>query len=266
MKFHPILFSTEMVKAKQAGRKSQTRRVIKPQPSESWMKNVFMLCPTGNMFRSNGEQMFWLSDDSAPIDKDSEINCPYGKPDDVLWTRESFMLRNGSVGFSKYAYKADFKHAIIMGLPKYKPSIHMPKAAARLFDKILKIRVERIADITEEDAIAEGIEPVENYNSGEGKYPGQFYKNYLPHGYMEVTARDSFISLWQSINGIPSAIQKKINGKLKTVGYTVYPFDDEAAKEFAGKDTWKGKPLTVITNPWVWVIEFEQISKPKNFN
>ncbi len=189
-----------MVQAIIQDRKTQTRRVIKPQPSDNWMQNVFSLCPTGNMYRRNGEQMFWLSDG-----KEGEIKCPYGKVGDLLWVRETFIdaedypchpFHDEESGvLSQYDYKADCPVDEIKNII-WKPSIFMPKAAARIWLEITNIKVERLQDISEEDAKAEGISRIYNTTS-------LVYKNYL-HSDDACNAYKSFQTLWQSINGSES--------------------------------------------------------------
>lgn len=186
------------------------------------------------------------------------ITCPYGEVGSILWGRETSVYRHKH---DKYYYKADHIDSEPYAHNGWKPSIHMPKAAARIWDEITGIRVERVADISEEDCIAEGIEPVgEKLEFGGTQYSGKWYKNYLPGGYTFLRPYDSYRSLWQLINGKPKAIQERQNGKLVTIGYEVYPFDEQAAAPFKYLTSWRGKPLTVIANPWVWVIESKQLS------
>jgi len=227
----PILYSTFMAQAKLAGRKTQTRRIVKGTALE-WLQPGmfnpgFVGSPENNL-------------------------CPYGQPGDLLWGRECWAptvnLEN------KYWHKASADE-MAGKMITWKPSIHMPKSAARIWDEVTGIRVERVADISEKDCIAEGIECANHSRSG-----GNIYKNYDGKSSYEYHPRDSFRSLWQLINGKPKPIQSKQGGKLITTGYEVYPFDEQAAAEFKGLTTWKGKPLTVITNPWVWVIESKQLS------
>ena len=128
----------------------------------------------------------------------------------------------------------------------------MPKEAARLWLENVDVTLERVADISEEDAIEEGV-----------KYDGIGHEwiCYDNTTCCFETAKDSFRSLWQRINGKPKPIQRKINGKLTTTGYIVYPFDNEAAKTFYDRTGWNFKPLKVIMNPWVWVIKYKELSQ-----
>jgi hypothetical protein len=193
MKQTPILFSTEMVQAILEGRKTQTRRVVK----------------------------------KITLDKSMDLilkQCPYGQPGDILWVRETF----GSGVSGKVYYKAD-KGLVDQLVIHWKPSIHMPYEACRLFLRIKSVRMERLHDISYDDAIAEGIEVLTCPNADAGDY------NCYPRNYMTDNAKSdgwpyfkdeeytkSFASLWQSINGTES---------------------------------WDA-------NPWVWVVEFERIEKP----
>jgi len=259
MKESPILFSTPMVQALQANRKTQTRRVIKQQPK--W------IYPGNNQRRATVHQgvsgFIATAGFGAACEQWKFGKCRYGSVGDKLWVRENWAFT--AVQDERepgYAYMADFADVPeAMKQTPWKPSIHMPRAASRFTYTVKNIRVQRIADITEADCVAEGIEPVESFDSGEGVYPGQKYKNYGPSGYTELNAKDSFRSLWQSINGKPKPIQEKVNGKLTTTGFIVYPFDETAAKEFEGRTAWGHRPLTVITNPWVWVVDFEESNK-----
>jgi hypothetical protein len=199
MKEHPILFSTEMVQAILAGRKTMTRRIIKwPSVPDGhdydYEPNIVVKPKDGNWwphFRHMG-----------PNDIEGPVKCPYGQPGDILWVRETFMpLTQG------YGYKAD--DMIRTGknpktgeyyVPRlrWKPTIHMPKLAARIWLEVTDIRVERLQDITEQDAIAEGIERVGDQVKGGFKD----YMSFGPSPWMHAT--NSYFSLWQSINGIES--------------------------------------------------------------
>lgn len=179
MKFHPILFSTEMVKAILEGRKTQTRRVIKSKSLLACLNN-----PAEKGFDG------------------IESLCTYGKVGDVLWLRESFRYdviqdRNG-VFNDVYCYKTDFpdEHPKILS---WKPSIHMPKTACRIFLQIKSIRVERLQDISEKDAIAEGVQFRKVIDQGLG------YKVYgVTFDQQTSSPAFSFQTLWKYINGFDS--------------------------------------------------------------
>lgn len=172
MKEVPILFSTEMVKAILDGRKTQTRRIMKPQLSDSWMENTKQFSPNGSMFDRHGDSLFWLSDGTVH----GEIK-PKCKPGDLLWVRETWRKYynnvDGYIDFSKeiidfaadnpepiYELDGDGFHVFNKdGSEKmipWKPSIHMPKAAARIWLRVTDVRVERLNEISENDANAEG--------------------------------------------------------------------------------------------------------------
>lgn len=151
MKERPIIFSAPMVRALLDGRKTQTRRIIKPQPEVDEHGN---LC---------GE---WLS---KPLDglllpklQDIVIHCPLGEIGDRLWVRETFVRIDDESGYgSGYTdYKASHDHPWQM---IWKSPIFMPRWASRITLEITNIRVERLNDISEEDAIAEGVSSIEEY-------------------------------------------------------------------------------------------------------
>lgn len=193
-KFIPILFSTPMVQAILEDRKTGTRRVVKPQPPEEDKLDVGEFNPS--LTNKDGDEYPGPDTFGAISDGEFCIKCPYGKPGDVLWVRESFAYVLLGV---KYKSDGDWtreEKEFGMTLP-WKPSTHMPKTACRIFLEVLSIKVERLQDISEEDAIAEGIEPLKIYS-----FP--IYRNYTPEsgckdGYQ--TPRFSFQSLWRSING-----------------------------------------------------------------
>lgn len=152
-KLKPILFSTEMVQAILEGRKTMTRRTKGLEEisllateivrSDQWKKQGDWVA----RFKYKGKERYEIT---------NIIKYPYGKVGDIFWVRETYSpghIENGSN--TGWQYKADNKLQNI----KWKPSIFMPKEAARIFLKVTNIRVERLHDITEEDAIAEGIIP-----------------------------------------------------------------------------------------------------------
>ncbi|HIW82692.1 MAG TPA: hypothetical protein H9742_14420 [Candidatus Acetatifactor stercoripullorum] len=165
MAIKPILFNTEMVRAILDGRKMVTRRV----------------CKDGNDF-TVPDMSFYDADRRTYAvhnyaDKEhrvqlstAERSCPIC-PGDMLYVRETYCpnyfdghiagYRSGdNMRGNRNAYKADYHKEIVGDVvpePKWRPSIHMPKEAARIWLKVTAIRVERLQDITEEQANAEGI-------------------------------------------------------------------------------------------------------------
>lgn len=197
-KVRPIIFSGPMVRAILEGRKTQTRRIMKKQP---------VIDP------QTGDWLYIGSDGSHevhPIEKwieiQKKIHCPYGRHGDRLYVRETWaFIDNSEYGESDYyQYKADSGAKYPGGWPGYftrdevpegvcwRPSIHMPRAASRILLEITDIRVERACDISEADAIAEGVK--------EGCFTGH-YVDYADQDYQFDNAKDSFRSLWESING-----------------------------------------------------------------
>lgn len=187
----PILFSTEMVKAILQGRKTQTRRVVKPQPSDkiNWDSfGISALTPKGHI---EGRAQFEDGYGSK------FFKCPY-KPGDILWVRETWAT-SGFYPITEFKvwYAADVcskKYDKPDG--GWNPSIHMPFIAARIFLRIKSVIVQRLKDIPPMDAGAEGIEIV----STEG-ITGMYWRNYLSKDLRCMTATESFNTLWKSING-----------------------------------------------------------------
>ena len=184
MKEKPILFSTPMVQAILDGRKTQTRRIIKPQPES--VDHV-----SHKTIPYNGSPEFLLSN----------LKCPYGQIGDMLWVRETWWHNRETWGDSEvFLYRADFP---IDGYDhvdayKWKPSIFMPKDVCRIKLRITDIRVERLQDISEEGAIAEGVGSGFQMNAG---YPDY---EHIVNGVCTITqdtAKMSYWSLWDSING-----------------------------------------------------------------
>jgi hypothetical protein len=136
----PILFSGTMVRAILDGRKTQTRRVI---------TRVVWANPTYDA------QTFM---DINPVHRANPSGlCPYGDPGDTLWVRETFAKRYADAQRDPadgIIYRADGGLAVE---PRWTPAIHMPRWASRLTLRITAVRVQRVQDITAEDAHAEGI-------------------------------------------------------------------------------------------------------------
>jgi hypothetical protein len=189
VKERPILFTGAMVRALLSGDKTQTRRIVKPQPAVS---------DAGNLM---GE---WLR---RPLDglllpklQDIAIHCPFGQPGDRLWVRESFwgcdlpgfgdqpcvVYDDEWVG-KEYQPAAARPWARKFGRI---PSIHMPRDCSRILLEITAMRVERLQDISEADAAAEGWQRRPELSDDPTVHAD--------------AARDWYSDLWESINGAGS--------------------------------------------------------------
>lgn len=193
MKERPILFSAPMVRAILDDTKTQTRRVVKRQivQDERFIGGFKLIGPGGVETAIGGPLAFFQS--------------PYGSPGDRLWVRENFCpiypqdpTYNGGRPI-EYDYAATYTHGNRLGdalgiKKRWKPSIHMPRDASRITLEITGVRVERLQDISEADAIAEGC--AKNHN-------GYFWGG--PHAVSGLkqmaTPRQAYRDLWESING-----------------------------------------------------------------
>jgi hypothetical protein len=179
---HPILFSAEMVRAILEDRKTMTRRIVKLRdPSQTY-----------STFDDDGWPLY--ADEYGVWNRDS---CPYGKVGDLLWVRETAwyddafggraFFENGDVLIkgegivSKAPHPCSREMFQACGLQKIRPSIHMPRWASRLLLRIKDVRVERLQQISEEDAAAEGVD-------------------FIPSAPAAFTHRTAFKGLWDKIN------------------------------------------------------------------
>jgi hypothetical protein len=179
-----------MVKAILEGRKTQTRRVMKPQPIKQgklwiyegagWSDNIVSINPVPN--HSLYEE------------------ASYGKPGDLLWVRETWgrTALDKEMVQNEILYKADYSHPdqakAALSTDTWRPSIYMPKSACRIWLMIEDIRLERVQDISSHDAIAEGIERISN----DGMLS---FRSYAVKYDARVFPYVSFQTLWASING-----------------------------------------------------------------
>lgn len=179
MRERPILFSAPMVRALLDGRKTQTRRVVRA--AEGCTVGVYSQDGRGVVEVVNVEE------DGDPADL-PPIACPYGVPGDRLWVRETFSIKCGHEASEHagcvlyYADEGERYKAVLNASPPKKPSIFMPRWASRITLEVTKVRVQRLKEITGEDALAEGV--VEQNSEVD---PGAF-------------ARVRFGFLWDSLN------------------------------------------------------------------
>jgi hypothetical protein len=190
VKARPILFSPNMVCALLAGRKTQTRRIIKAPTT----RGEFLLS-----FNHGTPEFNFGPDDRKPGGDLRWHRCPYGEAGDLLWVRESHYVIGEHAGpwpGSRWThYLADLSNNLgdtdHQWLGPWKPSIHMPRAASRLTLRVADARVERLQAINDDDARAEGVQW--------DHYGWMDYEDYPRR--RKSSALQSFETLWRSING-----------------------------------------------------------------
>lgn len=260
---HPILFSAPMVRAILAGTKTQTRRIVKPQPIDN----------------QQADGHFYAGDHSTSVMMDGHprwreqfaFQAARWNAGDTLWVKETHRFQT----HEHIEYRADGSTHRVQDnaewlrdkdiSPKWKPSIFMPLWASRINLDVLAVRVERLQDITEEDAIAEGIEQLTAgsliyWNNYAYKGPNKAMDNLSDAVCSEPV--ESYRTLWNSINLAPSPLYvKKV-----IVAYESYPWSDadfdSAHPGVREAGIYRGKPINVVANPWVWVITFSNIDRP----
>lgn len=223
MKERPILFSASMVNAILNGSKTVTRRTVK-LPNGCVFGNDY----AGQIIDTKHQNMLG-HDIEFPID---ELHCPYGQVGDQLWVRETW-AEVGTCDPGFITYKATYPKCLPMHMQnvpkdlhevgyKWKPSIHMPRWASRIQLEITGVRVERLNDISEEDAKAEGCitEVVKSdYDGSMIHVPKEIPDESGICMACWDNCKDWYADLWETINGAGS---------------------------------W-------AANPWVWVLEFRRV-------
>lgn len=186
MKARPIPFSAPMVRALLAGSKTQTRRAVKFKPWHQIEE------------RDDGSPWPWMWDGER--DADHWLPCPYGAAGDRLWVRESFRLcaeadatppRDTDAAYRVW-YEADAPHQ--PGFGKLRPGMFMPRWASRLVLTLESVRVERLNDISEADALAEGVTP-----KWEPGCSGRLMEAFS--GFSFRPGASAYADLWEQING-----------------------------------------------------------------
>ena len=221
----PIIFNTEMVKAILDGRKTVTRRVIKPQPLGriayimAGYKHGLWGYPGSDTYKYWGDE--WKKPEGLSSEESNRHWAPPCHTEDILYVRETWgdyreCTEDG--GGVYVLYRADYPdgakqvthpNGIVYELPKWHPSIHMPKEAARIFLRVTDVRVEQLQDMKMSDIQAEGVVPV-SVNGGQWQ---QWQMDYMK------------------------------------------PVWDKTIKN-RGCYGWEA-------NPWVWVISFKRCEKPQ---
>lgn len=183
MKEKPILFNGEMVKAILDGRKTQTRRVVKPP------LNVDSTAYTRRSTHTPDGQVIVIG---VTNDGREWGRRPYAEIGDRLWVRETWQ-RCLECGLTNWREGANSNGTICQhcdaSLGKWKPSIHMPRQRSRITLEVTGVRVQRVQDITHDDAVAEGVR-TGNWRKNEGKKRHPLWS----------CAFNRFVILWDSIN------------------------------------------------------------------
>lgn len=184
-KERPILFNAEMVQAILSGRKTQTRRIMGNQPAGQDLETVHV--------RHNDDFNFqWYGN----LGESGYFPCPLGKPGDQLWVRETWNKHGGLLTYrADHDWIEEMRKATVCPA-KWVPSIHMPRWASRINLLITGVRVERLNDISDADAMSEGIDADRLAESQD------HYDCIADHNMTgRPTAKGYFSSLWQSIYG-----------------------------------------------------------------
>lgn len=193
MKERPILFSAPMVRALLDDRKTQTRRVVKAEIPDDADEVFFW---SGEAYRQAGLKKvaktgLWARRNAGPKTWLGFIGpCPYGVPGDRLWVREAWSESDCPGGAM---YRADCDPRQDTRGFGWRPSIHMPRWASRILLEITDVRVERLNNISEADARAEGLQFQEGWMP---QYRGADDLPWRPE-----FPRDAYLDLWESING-----------------------------------------------------------------
>lgn len=185
----PILFNGAMVRAIIEGRKTVTRRAIKHQPDVP----VTDAIPRRDYPHGPATvEWYWRPQHGHLNGVPShgwDFKCPYGQPGDRLWVRETFAVY-GDNKMHCIHYRADRPHHVGQKGMGYKPSIHMPRWACRILLEISEVRVERLQDISYEQAMAEGI-----------THAGDGFFHVADSRHLSLDPRESFAGLWDSTGG-----------------------------------------------------------------
>lgn len=243
-----MLFSAPMVRANRAGIKTQTRRLVKPQPEwldgpQRWRwpipkKHVQPHC---SPYAVTASREWW---EYVPLD-----GLPYGHASDRLWGREAF---SGPRELDKVPPRDWPRDSPIWywadGNPQHgdwtrpRPGIHMPRWASRIQLELTSVRAERLQDISEKDAAAEGVEPLDSEACAEGNRPSEF------HHWMcgNCGGRRLYDAIGPGYGVMPDTDCRECDTHVKRYRWLW--------ESINGEGSW-------VLNPWVWVLEFKRVER-----
>lgn len=246
MKERPILFSAPMVRAILEGRKTQTRRIVKPQPEVRNMNLGYSEIPMLT-FKRKASPGYWLWPNAT---EQIIAECPHGKPGDRLYVRETWSHTGTGVWSVRDAQSALDGRVIYAATDPapckgcWFPSIHMPRIFSRITLELTDVRVERLNDISEEDAKAEGCE--ESWSS--------------PHWSGYIRGRNNH--KLRVSHGCGQDGKSPPNPELEQPEYVPAELLSSAKEHFSG--VWfsinGSGPNSWSANPWVWVESFKVIA------
>jgi hypothetical protein len=250
MKERPILFNAPMVRALLAGTKTQTRRVVKPQPEVQH---------DGEPYWFVGGYRAWQHRSTTDVLRrgGNPILCPYGQPGDRLWVREAHSIgpgpgvplqpgeTAGALRWPHITYSADgaverrdtrWKGAFGMG----RPSIHMPRWASRITLEIVSVRVERLKEISEADARAEGCERLDDGEPG-------YVERYKPDWKLcpQCGGTRLYTAIGAGLGALPDTDCLRCDTYAKRYRHLW--------ESINGAGSWDA-------NPWIWVGEFKPVA------
>ncbi len=223
MKESPVLFNSDMVRAILEGQKTETRRVIKPQP---YIDQECGSLPPGKYWFWRTKTNVWGGFEWTENQLENEISeyikCPYGQIRDRLWVKETICIYPDGNGNPVCVYKATDKKP---DTDLWTPSIYMPRTASRITLEITEIKVGRVQEIDNDGATEEGI--------------SQYFVDCNEDGYWDVPAH------WKNPDG---KIIKRVQA-------------DSPVEAFCNlwDSIYKKRGFSWESNPWVWCIKFKRI-------
>lgn len=234
------------VRAIRDGRKTQTRRVVKSQPLFDDLKPYWTAASTDR--KSVGKWKWGRKDSIGSIVTVGDLfRCPFGQPGDHLFGRECFAtaLDNPVMEHGQVVYRATDPDWDQCDGFRWRPSTQMPRWASRIDMPIKSVRIERLQEISEADAIAEG------------------HEEYIPTPrYLVVDENGGTYDIAENyIHGIPNVGDEGHRGKITHIQRYISRTATTAVDAFREQWQYDNGPASWDANPWVWVIEHERITQ-----